>query len=257
MSDELTAALRALAAQHETPPCVDATEIRSRARRRYRRRRVFVALSTAAMTVCVMTAVAFTLHSPDPVDSRHRTDTASDTPVPSAVVPPRAPRPSGQLDLGLRALTVRDRVLRVDSRSFDRLPPGTRLTVVSKEDTAVLPLEGRPRRRAVRVPHVVELRTPDGEPVYAGALDPVTRGFAGFLGRTDWLDMSPVDAEWFYDQVHEGDGIELTSPAPATASDTVPPTGHTSDGHTTAGPWQSEPDSTPAPPQDEANRPRR
>lgn len=229
MSDELADALRELAAQHETPPRVDAAGIRDRARRRSRRRRATVALGTAATAVCVVTAAAFTLHTEEPAGNRHLPGTASDVPAPSAATPSTAsptpaPTPSGLLDLGLHTLTVRDRVVRVDSHSFGRFPPGTRLTVVSKADTAVLPLEANPKIDEVKVPYLVELRTPDGGPVYAGALAFDTKVLAGLSGRTGWLGMSLGDAEWFYDQIREGDGIELTTTiVPGTDVTTIPP----------------------------------
>ncbi|GGW87351.1 hypothetical protein GCM10010297_05510 [Streptomyces malachitofuscus] len=262
MSDELADALRELAAQHETPPRLEAAEIRDRARRRSRRRRATVALGTAATAACVVTAAAFTLHTEHPTGKRHLPGASSQTPAPSAAPPSAAtrapaPTPSGLLDLGLHTLTVRDRVMRVDSHSFGRFPSGTRLTVASKADTAVLPLRGNPKLEEVKVPYLVELRTPDGKPVYAGALTFDAKVLAGLSDDTGWLGMSFMDARWFHDQVREGDRIELTStmtPDPG-ASAAVPDTGATAtepgsgatttlpEYATTGTPW-----GTPAPP---------
>ncbi|MEV5931886.1 hypothetical protein AB0L56_03705 [Streptomyces sp. NPDC052079] len=222
MSDELADALRELAAQHETPPRVDAAGIRDRARRRSRRRRATVALGTAATAACVVTAAAFTLHTEDPAGKRQLPGASSQTPAPTAATPTPTPthpsRPaSGLLDLGLHTLTVRDRVIRVDSNSFGRSPSDDRLTVVSKADNAVLPLKGDPTIEEVKVPYLVELRAPDGKPVYAGALTFDAKVLEGLSDDTGWLGMSFKDAQWFYDQVREGDGIEVTSTVPPDA----------------------------------------
>lgn len=235
MSDELADALRELAAQHETPPRVDAAGIRDRARRRSRRRRATVALGTAATAACALAAVAFTLRTGDPAAHRHLPGTSSsDTPAPGAATPSAAtptplpgmplPSPSGLLDLGLHTLTVGDRVMRVDSHSFGRFPPGTRLTVVARAATAVLPLDGDPGiNEEVKVPYLVELRTPDREPVYAGALAFDTKALAGLSDKAGWLGMSLTDAEWFHDRVRVGDRIELTSTVPPSAATTTTP----------------------------------
>lgn len=248
MSDELADALRELAAQHEAPPRVEAAEIRDRARRRSRRRRASVALGTTATALCVVTAAAFTLHTEDLDRHRHLPGTASDSAAPSMAPPSMAPpsratrapdpAPSVRLDLGLHTLTVRDRVLRIDAHSFRRFPPGTRLTVVAKADTAVLPLKDEPKLEEVKVPYMVELRTPDGGPVYAGALAYDTGALRQLSDDTGWLDMNTQDAQWFYAQVREGDRIELTS------TTSTPPAGTTADGEE-GGPRAAVPDPNP------------
>ncbi|MEU7470233.1 hypothetical protein AB0A94_17165 [Streptomyces sp. NPDC044984] len=215
MSDELADALRELAAQHEVPPSVGAAEVRDRARRRSLRRRAGAALGTAAAAVCVLTAVAFTLHTGDP-GRNGRTPAAApeaSTPAPSAASP--APAPVGVLDLGRHTLTVGKRVVRVDPHAFPRFPSGSRMTVVAKDATRTLRLEsGIESGAEIKVPYLVELRAPGRQPVYAGALAFDTKALAVLSAGTGWLGMSHTDAEWFYTWAREGDRIEITSTVP-------------------------------------------
>ncbi|MFF8629421.1 hypothetical protein [Streptomyces werraensis] len=213
MSDELTGALRELAALHEAPPPLPAAELRDRARRRSRRRRAGLALGTAAMTACAVTVVTLALHTDHPAGKRHRPGaTPATSPVPAR--PPtasaRAPRPSGRLDVDLRTLTLADRVLRVDLRAAGRFPPGTRLTVVARISGAVLPLKSRTEVREVKVPYLVELRAPGGAPVYAGALSFDAKVLRALSGTTGWVGLSARDAQWLHDRLRDGDQIELT-----------------------------------------------
>ncbi|MEV5264166.1 hypothetical protein [Streptomyces werraensis] len=213
MSDELTGALRDLAALHEAPPPLPAAELRDRARRRSRRRRAGLALGTAAMAACAVTVVILALHTDHPAGKRHRPGaTPATSPVPAR--PPtasaRAPRPSGRLDVDLRTLTLADRVLRVDLRAAGRFPPGTRLTVVARISGAVLPLKSRTEVREVKVPYLVELRAPGGAPVYAGALSFDAKVLRALSGTTGWVGLSARDAQWLHDRLRDGDQIELT-----------------------------------------------
>ncbi|GAA3499373.1 hypothetical protein GCM10019016_064770 [Streptomyces prasinosporus] len=252
MSDELAEALRELAARHETPPRVAAAAVRARAGRRSRRRRAAVALGATAAAACALAAVAFTLHTGDPGGNRRTPaaapDTPDRTPSPGRTTPLPTATPTGLLDLGRHTLTVGGRVLRVDSHSFRRLPPGTPLTVVARSDLKLLPLEDEAGKTGgtggadyeVEVPYLVELRAPDGEPVYAGALVFDTKVLAGLAAETGWLGMSLTDAEWFHDRVGVGDRIELTStPAPdgETATATPPDAEGPSE---TEGIWETE-----------------
>lgn len=227
MSDELAGALRELAAQHETPPRVGAAEIRDRAGRRSRRRRAAAALGTAATAACVLAAVAFTLHTEDPGRNDRTPTAASDGPTPAPSTATPVPASAGVLDLGRHTLTVGERVMRVDSHSFRRFPPGSRMTVVTKDDTRTLRLESGTKFGAeIKVPYLVELRTPDRQPVYAGALAFDTKALAALSADTGWLGMSLTDAEWFYTRVRVGDRIEITSTvAPSALPTTITPTG--------------------------------
>ncbi|MFJ8183046.1 hypothetical protein [Streptomyces sp. NPDC096105] len=220
MSDELSAALRELAARHEAAPPLAAAEVRDRARRRSRRRRTVLALGTAATAACAVTVVTLAPHTGHPTGERHRPGAppaASPSPArPSATsTPTRAPRPSGRLDPRLRTLTFGDRVLRVDLRAAGRLPSGARLTVVARSSGAVLPLRTRTEVREVKVPHLVELRAPGGEHLYAGALSFDAKVLRALAGTTGWVGLSARDAEWLHDRLRDGDRIELaTTPAP-------------------------------------------
>jgi len=128
--------------------------------------------------------------------------------------------------------------MRVDSHSFRRFPPGSRMTVTAKADLKTLPLEGAARSgKAVKVPYLVELRTPDRQPVYAGALAFDTKALAALSAETGWLGMSPTDAEWFYTRARTGDRIEITSTATpsAEATATAPTRAETAAGSRTPG----------------------
>ncbi|GGQ58960.1 hypothetical protein GCM10010267_22740 [Streptomyces griseorubens] len=209
MSDELSGALRELAARHETPPPLPAAEVRDRARRRSRRRRAGLALGTAATAACAVTVVTLALHTDHPAGKRHRpgaTPVSSPAPVRT---PTASPRPSGRLDVDLRTLTLADRVLRVDLRAAGRFPPGTRLTVVARVSGAVLPLRSRTEVREVKVPYLVELRAPGGRPVYAGALSFDAKVLRALSGTTGWVGLSARDAEWLHGRLRDGDQIEL------------------------------------------------
>ncbi|MCP8710229.1 hypothetical protein QWL27_31340 [Streptomyces thermocarboxydus] len=214
MSDEIGGALRELAAFHETPPPLPAREVRARANRRSRRRRATLALGTMATAACAVTVVTFALHTDPAAGKRHRpgaTPATSPTPARTATASPsaHAPHPSGRLDVDLRTLTLADRVLKVDLRAAGRFPPGTRLTVVARTSGAVLPLKSRTETREVKVPYLVELRAPGGEPVYAGALSFDAKVLRSLSGTTGWVGLSARDAEWLHDRLRDGDQIEL------------------------------------------------
>ncbi|MEV5232360.1 hypothetical protein ACPCBF_16390 [Streptomyces pseudogriseolus] len=216
MSDELTGALRALAARYETPPPLPAAEVRARARRRSRRRRATLALGTAATAACAVAVVTLALHPDHAAGKRHRPGAPPATSPttarpPGTPAPTRAPRPSGRLDVDLRTLTLAGRVLRVDLRAAARFPPGTRLTVVARSAGAVLPLKTRTDVRQVKVPYLVELRTPEGEHVYAGALAFDAKVLRSLSGDTGWVGLSAPDAEWLHDRLRDGDQIETAS----------------------------------------------
>ncbi|MFI1957193.1 hypothetical protein ACH46L_19995 [Streptomyces althioticus] len=211
MSDELSGALRELAARHETSPPLPAAEVRDRARRRSRRRRATLTLGTAATAACAVTVMTLAPHTDHPAGKQHRPGaTPAASPAP-ARTPTAAPRPSGRLDVDLRTLTLADRVLRVDLRATGRFPPGTRLTVVARISGAVLPLKSRTEVREVKVPYLVELRAPGGRPVYAGALSFDAKVLRALSGTTGWVGLSARDAEWLHDRLRDGDQIELTA----------------------------------------------
>ncbi|MFE9770915.1 hypothetical protein ACFYOV_04375 [Streptomyces sp. NPDC005931] len=215
MSDELTAALRQLAARHETPPLVTASEVRARATRRSRRRRAtaVVGLATVAGTLAVIT---LTPPGDDPDNDRQVPATASDTPTPTATTPRPALTPPGVLDLGRHTLTVGARVMRVDTHSFGAMPPGGELTVTVKHQVLVLPeaAEAAKDPYGMKIPYVVELRADDRSPVYAGALGSDTKALAALAPATDWIGLTERDAEWLYSRTRKGDRVRVTSTVP-------------------------------------------
>lgn len=221
MSDEVGAALRELAQRHQTPPPVPPSEIRGRAVRRSRRRRTTRALAAAATAACALATVATTLQSDPPDKSRHTPATAApETPTTRRA----SPTPADSLDLSGHTLTFGNRLMRVDSHSFDRIPPDRRLTVTAKHDVMALP-EDNPATKArydVKVPYVVEFRTADRAPVYAGALTFDTKALIALDSKTGWLGLSTADAQWFYRQVRVGDHIEITATDPPADRTTAP-----------------------------------
>ncbi|WP_406725517.1 hypothetical protein WJ438_13885 [Streptomyces sp. GD-15H] len=233
MSDELATALRELAADHETPPPVPAAEVRIRARRRARRRTT-VAFGMVTTAACVLTMIGLTAHTEEPGRYRHLptassgarasgTPTTSSTSAPDGAPTRSASATDGFLDLGRRTLTIGGHVVRVDSHAVAALPPGHRLTVRAKHKVMMLSSDPRTKGRYdAKVPYVVELRTGDRMPVYAGALAVDTEPLGTLGAKTGWLGLSVKDARWFYARVRQGELIEITSttvpatPAPGT-----------------------------------------
>ncbi|MFD5493204.1 hypothetical protein ACFWH4_09805 [Streptomyces sp. NPDC127091] len=212
MSDELATALRELAADHEAPPPVPAAEVRTRARRRPRRRRTTVAFGMATTAACVLTTIGLTVHAEEPGHQRHLPAASSGARASGA---PTAAVTDGFLDLDRRTLTIGGHVMRVDSYAVAALPPGHLLTVRAKHKAVTLP--GDPsaeNRRGTEVPYVVELRTGDRPPVYAGALAGGTKPLGVPGAKTGWLGLSVKDARWFYARIRQGELIEITSTVP-------------------------------------------
>ncbi|MEU3145217.1 hypothetical protein [Streptomyces sp. NPDC006999] len=240
MSDELATALHELAKAHETPPPLPAAEVRTRARRRSRRRLTTVRLGLATSVAGVLATIGLTVHAEEPGhDSRRTPATSPDTQaIGTPTSSPRAPgtatgRPAGAaeavLDLGRHTLTVGGRVMRVDAHFVAApLPHGHRLTVRAKHEVMLLRSDARTGTvYEAKVPYVVELRTGDGAPAYAGALVFDTGSLGALDTRTSWLGLSADDARWFYTRARRGEHIEITSaatPAPSVAT-TAPTTG--------------------------------
>ncbi len=165
VSDELTGALRALAARYETPPPLPAVEVRNRARRRSRRRRATLALGTAATAACAVAVVTLALHPDHAVGKRHRpgaTPATSPTTARPPAPPPRPARPARPAASTCACAPSPSPTACCASTCAPprRFPPGTRLTVVARSAGAVLPLRTRTEVRQVKVPYLVELRTP-------------------------------------------------------------------------------------------------
>ncbi|GAB7103270.1 hypothetical protein JCM4814A_15840 [Streptomyces phaeofaciens JCM 4814] len=228
MSDELSAALRELAADRETAPTVAGPAIRARAMRRRRRRRAAAALG-AGTTALALLGFALTLsfgEDPDHPDRSAGRGTSAVTP-PGSVPPSTAtPAPvSGALDLPGSDLTFGGRVMPILS-TFD-LTPGTTgttsMTVVAKPVRMALAVdvvsEGR---TVVNVAHAVEL---DGEggPLYVGTFPPDIEARGDYGVRGGVIALGAEDARWFHARISLGDSISVTlGPVPtATPSGAV------------------------------------
>ena len=231
MSDELSAALRELAATQATAPVVDGAGIRARALRRRRRRRTAVGLGAGTVALAVVGfAVDLNLGGgPDDTPANRIPPAAShsgSTPPPTATPTPTPTPAAGTLDLLRFTLTVDGQDLPVVSKYADRTGFSGPLTVVARHASRDLPFEARTKRPVkVNVPYVVELRDTEDRPFYIGAFTkPLAVG--DFEPRSDWIGLGTEDAEWFYARTRVGDTLAVTtfdSPA-GTPSVTAPDT---------------------------------
>lgn len=201
MSDDVSAALHDLAADHRTPPPVPGAEIRRRAVLRRRRRRTAVvagALGTAAVAVTVTVGL---LSGSDSRPDR--------TPAPVATEGPR--KAVATVDLSLHRMTLGDKTLPVSAGSAQHPTPTGRMTVVAVHREKRMPAggSGLGGEYDLRLPWVVELRTDDGRTNYLVALTydekapgvrDITRGWIGL--RTD-------DARRLHDRLEPGDVITV------------------------------------------------
>lgn len=213
MSDELSAALRELAAAQATAPVVDGAGIRARAMRRRRRRRTAVGLGAGTVALAV---VGFAVHlnlggqQPDEPSASRIPPAASHS---GSVPPPTAtPTPAaGTLDLLRFTLTVDGQALPVVSKYADRAGLSGPLTVVARHASRDLPFEVRSKGPVkVNVPYVVELRDTEDRPFYIGAFTrPLALG--DFETRSDWIGLDTEDAEWFYARTRIGDALAVTT----------------------------------------------
>ncbi|MGW4168092.1 hypothetical protein ACWEGX_14280 [Streptomyces chartreusis] len=227
MSDELSAALRELAATQATAPVVDGAGIRARAIRRRRRRRTAVGLGAGTVALAVVGfAVDLNLAGgPDHTPANRIPPAAShsgSTPPPKATPTPTPA--AGTLDLLRFTLTVDGQDLPVVSKYADRTGFSGPLTVVARHASRDLPFEARTKRPVkVNVPYVVELRDTEDRPFYIGAFTkPLAVG--DFEPRSDWIGLGTEDAAWFYARTRVGDTLAVTtfdSPA-GTPSVTAP-----------------------------------
>ncbi|MFC5219293.1 hypothetical protein [Streptomyces coerulescens] len=226
MSDELSAALRELAATQATAPVVDGAGIRARALRRRRRRRTAVGLGAASVALAV---VGFVVH----LNLGGRPDDPSVSRVPPAAAhspstePPTAtPSPvTGTLDLRRHTLTVDGRVLPVVSKYEGRTGFSGPLTVTAKHASRDLPFRmGSKGPVEVNVPYVVELRDSDDRPFYIGTFTkPLALG--DVRADSDWIGLDAQDAAWFYARSRAGEALAVTtgtSPTGTSPTDTSP-----------------------------------
>ncbi|WP_314224971.1 hypothetical protein [Streptomyces zaehneri] len=245
MSDELSAALRELAATRATAPIVGGPATRARATRRRRRRRAAATLG-AGTAALALVGFALTLHLGE--DPDHPAGRGTSAGASSGSAPPSAATPvtvSGTLDLPGSGLTFGGRVMPVLS-TFD-LSPGptstTPMTVVAKPVrialAADLPSEGR---TVVNVAYAVELRDKKGGLLYVGAFAPDFEARGDYDASGGVIALSTEDAQWFHAHIRLGTSISVTpvptptatpspyTPSPyTTAPDTTPPDSAASD----------------------------
>ncbi|MGW2516166.1 hypothetical protein ACWC09_03870 [Streptomyces sp. NPDC001617] len=218
MSDELSSALRELAADHETPPVVGGPATRARAMRRRRRRRTAVTLGAGA-TALALLGFALTLRLGGDPDHPDRRATPAVAPTHSA--PPSAASPvpvSGTLDLPGRTLTVGGRalpiVLEFDSKS-GALPGSTGLmTVVAKRTSRELPVDVLSKGAVtVDMPYTVELRDGRGQPLYIGSLTSELKALSQYKVGAGLVVLAPEDARRFYAGIGLGEAVSVTTAA--------------------------------------------
>lgn len=213
MSDELSAALRELAASRATAPAVDGAGIRARAIRRRRRRRTALGLGAGSAALVVL-GFAVNLDrgaEPDrppadriPPAAAHTGSTPSPTPTPGV----------GTLDLRRHTLTVDGRVMPVLSKYDGRAGFAGPLRVAAKHASRDLPFEVRSKGPVeVNVPYVVELRDTDERPFYVGTF---TKSLAlgDFETGSDWIGLGTQDAAWFYARSRIGEALAVTTVVP-------------------------------------------
>ncbi|MEJ8670333.1 hypothetical protein WKI71_23630 [Streptomyces sp. MS1.AVA.1] len=229
MSDELSAALRELAAAEATQSVAAGAEIRGRALRRRRHRRVAATLGagTAGLTAL---AVALTLHlggTPhDPDRLRTPAATPADPSAPSAPTPTSPEPVSGTLDLPRGTLTFGGRLMSVLWESAHDAPviPTTSMTVVTKQEQRELPVDIPSKDRAVvDVPYVVELRDDKDQPLYVGAFTSQLKALTGFRVGGGLIALGAEDAKSFYARVGLGERISVSTGATPTADPSVDP----------------------------------
>ncbi|MFE1878767.1 hypothetical protein [Streptomyces diastatochromogenes] len=222
MSDELSAALRELAATQATPPVLGGAEIRARAIRRRRRRRTAAALGAGTAALALL-GFALTLHLGADPDHRAGARPPAVTRPPSALPPTATPVPvSGTLDLRGHTLTFGGRVLPVLS-AFD-VPAGytTPMTVVAKQTRTALTVEVRSKGPVVvEVPYAVELRDGEGRPLYVGSFAPEVKVLSDYDVSGRVIGLGTEDAQRFYARIRLGDSISLTTGTRPTAAPSV------------------------------------
>ncbi|MDR6981255.1 hypothetical protein J2X68_007997 [Streptomyces sp. 3330] len=231
MSDELSSALRELAAARSTAPTVGGPATRARAMRRRRRRRAAVVLG-AGTAVLALLGFALTLQLGGATD--HPAGGRTPAVQPSVSAPPSAATPdtvSGALDLRGRDLAFGGRVMPI--LSTFALPPGsgdtTPMTVVAKPARVALAVDVLSKgRTVVNVASAVELRDGNGSPLYVGAVPPDIEARGDYDVSGGVIVLGAKDAEWFHARISLGDTVAVTTatatatPTAATSSDVTP-----------------------------------
>ncbi|MFI6404789.1 hypothetical protein [Streptomyces sp. NPDC050548] len=224
--DELTVALRELAAEQEARPVLTGAQVRGRAVRRARRRTAGL-LGAGAVAVALVGG-ALTLDLTGKENGRRLPGAAapavpsqarshSPVPSPSAAMstPVSAVPAAGTLELTKRALVLGGRVMPLTSDSSDSPAFVGPLTVYGKHDTKVVTVTDSTDGVGLytEVTLAVELRDADNTPVYVG----LTRtykgkslGTPGADGTGGWIGLDGTDAKWFYQDVKIGTVISVT-----------------------------------------------
>ncbi|MEU5276179.1 hypothetical protein AB0G87_07190 [Streptomyces asoensis] len=251
MSDELSSALRELAADGTTAPVVGGPATRARALRRRRRRRTAAALGAGASALALVGFGLFLRLGGDPdgpAGSRTPAAASSRSLPPSPATPGAA---SGALDLPGLGLTVDGRAMPVLSKVDlpSGLPDGTSMTVVAKKIRTALTVDVIAKGYAVvNVTHAVELRAGEGAPLYVGTVAPDVEAGREYDVQGALIALDPEDAQWLYARIRLGDSITVTTratPSPATVA--AAPSGTPTSPAPTPSPPAARPASTSAP----------
>ncbi|MBY8341763.1 hypothetical protein LXH13_31575 [Streptomyces spinosirectus] len=212
MSDELSTALRELAAARATRPVVDGPGIRARAMRRRRRRRTAYALGGGGTAALALLGLALHLHPAGAQDPLPGSRPPAVTAPVSALPSPSAATPVvGTLDLSRHGLTCGRRVLPVLAQWGRPLASTGPMRVVAKHNPRDLTFVLRSKNPVeVRVPYVVELRDRQDRPYYIGVFTPKLKALSEYAAKSDWIGLGAEDAAWFYARAHIGDTLAVT-----------------------------------------------
>lgn len=203
MSDDLTAALREVAADYETPAPGPGAEVRRRAALRRRRRRAAVGVAGIAVAGVVIGLSAF--------PGTHNDRGSATTPMPGIS---RVTAAQVTVDLSRHRMSVAGRELPVSAGIAKFPTPTGQMTVTAKYREKSFPAStvGLGGGYTLTLPWVIEFRTPDGGTDYVVAL---TYYDTSVLGARDvthgWIGLRPADAEWLYQNVRQGTAITVTS----------------------------------------------
>ncbi|MBK3563562.1 hypothetical protein [Streptomyces sp. MBT62] len=233
-TDELSVALRELAAEQETRPVLTGAQVRGRAVRRARRRTAGM-LGAGAMALALV-GFALTLDLTGKDDDRQLPGAAAPAVPSQEQAQPRSPEPSpsaaasasaavstpvaavpatGTLELTKRALYLGGRVMPLTLDSSNSPAFAGPLTVYGKHDTKVVTVTDSTDGVGLytEVTLAVELRDADNTPVYVG----VTRSYKGKSlgaqgtgGTGGWIGLDGADAKWFYQDAKIGTVISVT-----------------------------------------------
>ncbi|AYN40298.1 hypothetical protein D9753_16795 [Streptomyces dangxiongensis] len=212
MADELSSALRELAAAQETAPVVGGPATRARAMRRRRRRRAAANLGAGTAALALL-GFALSLHpggAPDHPAGHRPPAAASPAPFPST------------LYLSGRTLTFDGRVMPVLSESGALRGATSPMTVVAKDDPGELSHYVSPEGptigpTVVSVRYVVELRDGERRPHYVGLFSPQLKTLSDDT-KAGWIGLGAEDIKWFYARVRPGDTFAVRTGTTPTAT---------------------------------------